>query len=109
MDEGRRREMLASILQRTPSETLTAVLKDLGLHWVRELQRTASGVEICLSRGQERCFLATCSNLADDTRVKSEANVKTAQTLGWKGRDGADPYTGMRPCGTHRSRLSREF
>ena len=93
LDEDRRRQMLRDILRVTPWESVTAVLKELGLPWVRELRRVAVGVEIWLSRGKEPCFLATCPNLADDTRVKCEANVQKA-----RGQENESPTEAQGNC-----------
>ena len=38
-----------------------------------------------------------------------QACVKTAQTLGWKARDGSDPFVGMRLRATHRLVLLQTF
>ena len=77
---------------------------------------------------QERCFLSTCSDLADDTKTKSEVvahclvvaeamlSVFPLSCAGMRqdsadagARDGSDPCVGMRLCATHRLVLLQTF
>ena len=75
--------------------------------------RAASRNHAQLAAKRGCCPLSRCCRCYASLHVffhcPVQACVKTAQTLGWKARDGSDPFVGMRLCATHRLVLLQTF